>query len=76
MYTGKAVNICGLKSGDSHWDKAAEFARHCSWRAGLGYERLCIVSGEVGLYEKYGFTRLGNFETIYNTAEQLFVRKI
>jgi ribosomal protein S18 acetylase RimI-like enzyme len=32
------------------------------------------MSGEIGLYEKYGFTFLGMYDTIYGSVEQLFVR--
>lgn len=47
-------------------------------RSALGYAKetgcqaVYIVSGEQGLYEKYGFEKVGDFETIYGTAEQLF----
>ena len=30
------------------------------------------MSGEVGLYEKYGFTKIGDFATIYGDTDQLF----
>ncbi len=45
-----------------------------SYAYALGYEKIYIMSGEIGLYEKYGFTKLGNCETIYGTIDQLFVR--
>lgn len=38
----------------------------------LGYERIYVLSGETGLYEKYGFEKLGNYRTIYGPADQLF----
>ena len=38
----------------------------------IGFEKVYIMSGEVGLYEKYGFTKIGDFETIYGGTEQLF----
>ena len=47
-------------------------------RSALGYAKetgcqaVYIVSGEQGLYEKYGFEKIGDFETVYGTAEQLF----
>ncbi|MCM1299150.1 MAG: GNAT family N-acetyltransferase [[Eubacterium] siraeum] len=47
---------------------AASYARK------IGYEKIYIMSGEVGLYEKYGFTKIGDFETVYGTCEALFVR--
>ena len=42
----------------------------------LGYEQIYIMSGEIGLYEKYGFVKLGDFETIYGNVDQLFVMNI
>ena len=41
---------------------------------GLGYQKIYIMSGEVGLYEKYGFVKIGECETVYGTTEQLFVK--
>lgn len=34
------------------------------------------MSGEIGLYEKYGFEKLGDHETVYGTADQLFVKAL
>ena len=34
------------------------------------------MSGEVGLYEKYGFEKVGDYETIYDSVDQLFVKTI
>ncbi len=45
-----------------------------SYAYALGYEKIYIMSGEIGLYEKYGFTKLGNYETIYGSIDQLFVK--
>lgn len=42
----------------------------------LGYEKIYILSGEIGLYEKYGFVKLGDFETVYGTIDQLFIQTI
>ena len=42
----------------------------------LGYEKIYIMSGEIGLYEKYGFEKLGDYKTIYNATDQLFVKSI
>ena len=42
----------------------------------LGYENIYIMSGEQGLYEKYGFEKLGDYGTIYGSVDQLFVKKI
>ena len=41
---------------------------------GLGYEKIYIMSGEIGLYEKYGFEKTGDYKTIYGTTDQLFVK--
>lgn len=42
----------------------------------LGYEKIYLMSGETGLYEKYGFQKIGDYETIYGTTDQLFVKSI
>ncbi|MBO4996872.1 MAG: GNAT family N-acetyltransferase [Lachnospira sp.] len=47
-----------------------------SYAKELGYEKVYIMSGEIGLYEKYGFVKLGDYETIYGSIEQLFVYNI
>ncbi len=51
-------------------DNTASYARE------LGYQKIYIMSGEIGLYEKYGFRKLGDYETIYGTVEQLFVKTV
>lgn len=38
-----------------------------------GFDKVYVMSGETGLYEKYGFVKLGDFGTIYGEEEQLFV---
>lgn len=43
---------------------------------GLGYDKIYIMSGETGLYEKYGFQKLGDYQTIYGSVDQLFVKSI
>lgn len=45
-----------------------------SYASGLGYGKLYILSGESGLYEKYGFQKSGCYRTIYGSTDQLFVR--
>ena len=45
---------------------ASDYARS------IGYEKIYIMSGEQGLYEKYGFVNIGDFTTIYGTEDQLF----
>ena len=41
---------------------------------GLGHGTVYLMSGEQGLYEKYGFARIGEYETVYGTRDQLFSR--
>ena len=41
-----------------------------------GFSSVYIMSGEVRLYEKYGFEKLGDYATIYGTTDQLFQRKL
>lgn len=38
----------------------------------LGYPAAYLMSGEQGLYEKYGFVRMGEYETVFGTTDQLF----
>ena len=40
----------------------------------LGYRTIYLMSGEHGLYEKYGFEKIGEFDTIFGTHDQLFRR--
>ena len=42
----------------------------------LGYETIYIMSGETGLYEKYGFEKMGDYKTVYGTTDQLFKKSI
>ena len=51
-------------------EAAAEYAGQ------IGFEKLFIMSGEKGLYEKYGFRKIGDFPTIFNTTDQLFERSV
>ena len=43
-----------------------------SYAKTIGYRTVYIMSGEHGLYEKYGFEKIGDFHTIYGTTDQLF----
>ena len=43
-----------------------------SYAKSIGYRTVYIMSGEHGLYEKYGFEKIGDFYTIYGTTDQLF----
>ena len=47
-----------------------------SYARELGYRKIYIMSGEKGLYEKYGFVKLGDYRTVYDATEQLFVKLI
>ena len=47
-----------------------------SYAKEIGYEKVYIMSGEIGLYEKYGFVKIGNYETVYGSIDQLFVQPI
>lgn len=40
----------------------------------IGYEKVYIMSGEIGLYEKYRFVKLGDYETIYGSIDQLCIQ--
>jgi len=51
-------------------DAASDYA------AGLGYDVIYIMSDHEGLYEKYGFEKLGDYKTIYGWIDQLFSKKI
>ena len=39
----------------------------------IGYGKVYVMSGEKGLYEKYGFIPMGEFESVYGGSEELFV---
>lgn len=49
---------------------ASEYAKS------IGYEKIYILSGEQGLYEKYGFEKKGDFQTIYGSVDQLFEKAL
>ena len=48
----------------------------CNHAMNNGFTKMYIMSGEIGLYEKYGFEFLGMYQTIYDSEEQLFVKEI
>lgn len=48
-------------------EKVLEYAKS------IGYDKVYIMSGERGLYEKYGFSYMGDYESIYGGTDQLFV---
>ena len=41
-----------------------------------GYKNVYILSGEIGLYEKYGFEKIGVLTTIYGSVDQLFQKTL
>lgn len=46
----------------------------CSYAKKQGYLKMHIMSSERGLYEKYGFKKIGDYETVYGSIDQLFER--
>lgn len=50
--------------------------RACLYAKELGHPAVYLMSGEKGLYEKYGFQKIGDFRTVYGTTDQLFRRDL
>ena len=48
----------------------------CGLAKDQGFTAIYLMSGEVGLYEKYGFRKIGDYGTIYDSVEQLFSREL
>ena len=48
----------------------------CDCARAQSYNTIYIMSGEIGLYEKYGFKKIGDYETIYGSIEQLFSKML
>ena len=48
----------------------------CDLARKQGFLKMYIMSGEIGLYEKYGFIKMGDYETIYNSVDQLFYKDL
>ena len=46
----------------------------CDCAGQQGYSGIFVLSGERGLYEKYGFAKIGDYQTIYDTVDQLFFK--
>ena len=46
--------------------------RALQYAKSLGYPSVYLMSDERGLYEKYGFEKLGDYPTIHGAVEQLF----
>lgn len=51
-------------------------AAACDCAKAQGHETIYVMSGEIGLYEKYGFKKIGDYETIYHSIDQLFSKKL
>ena len=82
--------IIVMAPGHELWDGTIAFAAGCPWRAGAflaekmrandfeSNERVlaALHDDEVGLYEKYSFTKVGDYKTIYGSADQLFSKTL
>ena len=66
----KKKEIYSNRRLDNDLNVASDYARS------IGYERIYIMSGEQGLYEKYGFEKIGDFKTVYGTEDQLFQKNL
>ena len=42
----------------------------------LGFKNIYLMSSGKGLYEKYGFIKIGDYKTIFETVDQLFYKSI
>ena len=60
----------GRRISEKMISRASEYAKT------LGCQAIYLMSGEKGLYEKYGFEKIGDFETIWGTVDQLFQKRI
>ena len=60
----------GKRVSERMINAASDYARS------IGYEKIYIMSGEQGLYEKYGFVKKGDFKTRYGTEDQLFQKTL
>lgn len=63
-------NSRGKRISEKLIDTASEYA------LSIGYKYVYILSGETGLYEKYGFKKIGDVDTIYGSVDQLFQKKL
>ncbi len=48
----------------------------CRYLQTLGYDEVYIISGETGLYEKYGFLKIGDHQPPFGETEQIFMKRI
>ncbi len=46
------------------------------YAAGCGFKRVYLMSGEKGLYEKYGYTPIGMYPTAFGARDMLFEKQI
>ncbi|MBQ6559791.1 MAG: GNAT family N-acetyltransferase [Erysipelotrichaceae bacterium] len=63
-------NRRGNRVSERMIDQAVRYAEK------TGFSKVYLTSDERGLYEKYGFEKIGDYETIHGTKEQLFQRNI
>jgi len=55
-------------------EKMIEFAS--DYAKSIGYKIVYLISGEIGLYEKYDFKKIGYVTTIHGNSEQLFQKRL
>ena len=48
----------------------------CNVAKEQGFSAIYLMSGEVRLYEKYSFTKVGDYKTIYGSVDQLFSKTL
>lgn len=48
----------------------------CGLAREQGFTAIYLMSGEVGMCEKHGFRKIGDYGTIYGSVEQLFAREL
>ena len=48
----------------------------CNVARKQGFSTIYLMSGEMGLYEKYGFIKVGDYKTIYGSVDQLFSKAL
>ena len=46
--------------------------RVLAYAESIGFRSVYLMSGEHGLYEKYGFVNMGDYPTVFGTTDQLF----
>ena len=72
---GKVAGFCIVAEKDERLSEGM-IREAAAYVSTLGHQKLYIMSGEIGLYEKYGFVKLGEYETIYGDVDQLFVMEL